>query len=82
MIPYTVACLRLSGYDVRGVVTNLARPLQATLVMTIFVWMCGEWLSVTPRIVRVGAQVATGVLVYGVVARDEIRWLIRQWRRA
>ncbi len=79
-IPYTITCLRAAGYRVLPVLAAIVRPAQATLVMALFVWMCGQWLSGSPRAVRVAVEIAIGLLVYGVVARSEIGWLMRHWR--
>ena len=74
-VPYTRFVLRSSGASGRELWRLMKGSLLAALAMGMAVWALRTGFSAaTSPFLRLGTSVLVGVLVYGVIARREIRW--------
>jgi PST family polysaccharide transporter len=85
LVPYSLFCLRSSGFATRPVLVAVRRPARAALVMGCVVWMFQQLVTrrySLPPLASLTADVAVGVAVYAWLARAEIRWLVANWFRS
>lgn len=78
--PYLAFCFWSTGVDVHKTFAQLAPALAASILMGAVVYLAGMlnfYLSDTMTLVE---EVLVGVIVYVLLARNEIRWLWRQLR--
>jgi O-antigen/teichoic acid export membrane protein len=82
-IPYLYFCLRSVGVPLSGFLVPLRWIIITSVSMGLVTW----WLRATllsqtslPIAARLAVTIAAGVLVYGLLARREVRWLLGQFR--
>ncbi|MEE3368067.1 MAG: oligosaccharide flippase family protein [Planctomycetota bacterium] len=74
-IPYTRFVLGSSGASFRQLWRGIRGALLATLVMGVLVWaLRGTLPEAMSPVMRLAILVLSGVVVYGVIARREVRW--------
>lgn len=84
LVPYTLFCLRSSGFDTWPIFAAMRRPARAALIMGCVVWMFQQLVTSRyslPPLASLASDVAVGVAAYMWLARDEIRWLAANWFR-
>jgi hypothetical protein len=80
-VPYTIYCLKLVDGPLRDVFAAMRRPAVAAIVMGAVVWLTGRWITTTSLPTRLAVLLALGPIVYILVAREEIAWMIRHVRQ-
>jgi len=79
-IPYLAAAFTAVGYPVRAILRLLVPALFATIAMGGGVYLVGQlaWLKNQLPAVRLLCQVGSGVIIYGLLARNHIRDIWQQ----
>ncbi len=82
LVPFLHYCFRPMSISLRTVFAPLLRPLLAAVVMGIMVasFRCFVYSAVSRNGLALLTVVAFGVSAYGLLARQDIHWLIQQFR--